>query len=124
MSCVRPGFSFVTVLFCFSPGSLAFGPGVSTVPKWSLDHGSRIRVYIARSPAASHRIEFTSGSFKSPSHYGLAVRFQLLSTDGFRRRSYFPLQATLTLAWRGLPPRCVVVFAVALCRSYGACGSG
>ena len=29
---------------------------------------------------------------QEPLYYGLAVRFQLLPTDGFRRRSYFQLQ--------------------------------
>jgi hypothetical protein len=47
----------------------------------------------------SHPTESSSLSGPhGPCRYGLAFRFQLLSTDSFRRRSHFPLQARLTLA--------------------------
>jgi hypothetical protein len=91
MACACPRFSVVTVLLIsghwLGPRSLRTGSSRS------LDLRSRLRACPARSPVTAHRIEFTSGSSRSPLRYGLAVRFQLLSTDGLRRRSFFPLQA-------------------------------
>ena len=58
----------------------------------SLGCGSGLRVYMARSSPSPTESSSRGGSFPEPLCYGLAVRFQLLSTDGLHRRSYFPLQ--------------------------------
>ena len=75
------------------PVTLAFRLSLATASRRSLGFGSRFRVCLARSPVTPDRIEFTFRGLTAPGYYGLAVRFQLLSTDGLRRRSFFPLQA-------------------------------
>ena len=58
----------------------------------SLGCGSGLRVHMARSSPSPTESSSRCGSFHEPLCYGLAVRFQLLSTDGLHHRSYFPLQ--------------------------------
>ncbi len=86
-------FSFVS-LCLFSTTWLVFSLNCLQLPLLqSLGLDSGLRSYLACSSVTPHRIEFTFWLIFEPFHYGLAVRFQLLSTVGFRRRSYFPLQA-------------------------------
>ena len=55
--------------------------------------GSRLRVSMARSPVASHRIEFTAGSSRNPCITDWHFISSCSPRSGFPRRSFFPLQA-------------------------------
>jgi hypothetical protein len=86
---------FLSSPFFFSSLSAGFGLGLlyrsSLYRAWALGlKASRVPGTLARH-TPPNRVHF--GVLTEPLYYGLAFHFQLLSTVGFPRRSFFPLQA-------------------------------
>jgi hypothetical protein len=78
---------------------------------------SRLRASTARSPDVHPTESSSLWGPHGPLHYGLAFRFQLLSTVGLSPPQFLSTTGWLTSAWRGLAPHYAVTFAVAPWRS-------
>ncbi len=83
------------VLFFFRTKGWAVRHGPMEAVWFIHQRGFRLRTsrFSCTLVPTAHRIEFTVWLLFEPRCDRLAVRFQLLSTDGFHHRSYFPLQA-------------------------------